>query len=55
MQQPACVRVSETVGDALRLMQRRSLVGLPITDEQDRVVGYVDQLELLMLHGHTDR
>ncbi|MBA3390597.1 MAG: CBS domain-containing protein [Rubrobacter sp.] len=47
MQQPACVRVNETVGDALRLMQLRGLGGLPITDEQDRVVGYADQLELL--------
>jgi CBS-domain-containing membrane protein len=53
MQQPACVRVSETVGDALRLMQLRGLVGLPITNEQDRVVGYADQLELLtaQIHG----
>jgi CBS domain-containing protein len=53
MQQPASVHVNRTVGDALRLMQRRGFAGLPITDEQDRVVGYADQLELLTVQIHT--
>lgn len=55
MQQPASVPVSGTVGDALRLMQLRGLAGLPITDEQDRVVGYADQLELLTAQIHAYR
>jgi CBS domain-containing protein len=55
MQQPASVPVSGTVGDALRLMQLRSLRGLPMTDEQGRVVGYVDQLELLTAQIHAYR
>ena len=55
MQQPTSVPVSGTVGDALRLMQLRGLAGLPITDEQNRVVGYADQLELLTTQIHAYR
>ncbi len=55
MQQPASVPVSGTVGDALRLMRLRGLAGLPITDEQNRVVGYADQLELLTVQIHAYR
>jgi CBS domain-containing protein len=47
MYQPVTVGLNGTVRDALRLMQRNRLDGLPITDERGRVVGYADQLELL--------
>jgi CBS domain-containing protein len=49
MYRPATIRMSGTVQEALRLMQVDGLEGLPITDEQDQVVGYADQLELLLL------
>jgi CBS domain-containing protein len=52
MQPPLSVAASGTVGEALRLMQRRGLTGLPITDEQGRVVNYVDPLELLLAQRH---
>ena len=46
---PVAVRLDATVRDAFERMHRSDLIGLPITDEQDRVVGYVDQLELLLV------
>jgi CBS domain-containing protein len=49
MYRPVTIRMSGTVQEALMLMQVDRLEGLPITDEQDRVVGYADQLELLSL------
>jgi CBS domain-containing protein len=55
MQSPASVRDSGTAGEALRLMQLRGLGGLPITDDQNRVVGYADQLELLTILIHAYR
>ena len=49
MQPPVAVRVDETVRDAFERMHRSRLNGLPISDEAGRVVGYVDQLELLLV------
>ena len=49
MLDPVSVRMDETVRDAFERMHRPDLVGLPITDEAGRVVGYVDQLELLLV------
>jgi CBS-domain-containing membrane protein len=43
------VRRDETVGDAFRRMHDAKLNGLPIVDEAGRVVGHVDQLELLLV------
>ena len=43
------VRREETLRDAFRRMHDAKLNGLPIIDDQHRVVGYVDQLEMLIV------
>jgi CBS domain-containing protein len=43
------VRPDESVRDAFARMHEAKLNGLPIIDEENRVVGYVDQLELLLV------
>ncbi len=49
MVEPVSVRADEAVRDAFERMHRSKLNGLPIVDEADRVIGYVDQLELLLV------
>ena len=49
VQPPISVRLDETVRDAFERMHAAKLNGLPITDDANRVVGYVDQLELLLV------
>jgi CBS-domain-containing membrane protein len=49
MAEPLSVRLEDTVRDAFRRMHAAKLNGLPITDAENRVVGYVDQLELLLV------
>ena len=49
MLRPVAVRADETVRDAFERMHRSKLNGLPIVDEERRVIGYVDQLELLLV------
>lgn len=49
MGRPVSVRRDDTVRDAFERMHAAKLNGLPITDESNRVVGYVDQLELLLV------
>jgi CBS domain-containing protein len=49
MRPPVSVHREETVRDAFERMHAAKLNGLPITDEDERVVGYVDQLELLLV------
>ncbi len=46
---PVSVQRDETVRDAFERMHHAKLNGLPITDGDGRVVGYVDQLELLLV------
>ena len=46
---PVSVRRDETVRDAFERMHGSRLNGLPITDGDGRVTGYVDQLELLLV------
>ncbi len=46
---PVSVRPDETVRDAFGRMHDSKLNGLPIVDAAQRVVGYVDQLELLIV------
>jgi CBS domain-containing protein len=53
LQPPKSVRRDETVRDAFERMHAAKLNGLPITDEANRVVGYVDQLELLLVWVHA--
>lgn len=45
---PVSVLRRETVRDAFERMHHARLNGLPIVDDGGRVVGYLDQLELLM-------
>jgi CBS domain-containing protein len=46
---PTSVRRDESVRDAFERMHAAKLNGLPIIDERNQVVGYVDQLELLLV------
>jgi CBS domain-containing protein len=46
---PVSVHPDETVRDAFERMHTSHLNGLPVTDADETVVGYVDQLELLMV------
>jgi CBS domain-containing protein len=46
---PVSVHPEETVRDAFERMQVSRLNGLPITNADEVVTGYVDQLELLMV------
>jgi CBS domain-containing protein len=46
---PVSVHPEETVRDAFERMHAHHLNGLPVTDADETVVGYVDQLELLMV------
>jgi CBS-domain-containing membrane protein len=49
MAPPVSVHPEETVRDAFERMHVSHLNGLPVTDENEVVIGYVDQLELLMV------
>jgi CBS domain-containing protein len=46
---PESVGADESVRDAFERMHAAKLSGLPIVDEDGRVAGYVDQLELLLV------
>jgi CBS domain-containing protein len=47
------VHPDETVRTAFERMHTSALNGLPITDRDEHVVGYVDQLELLVVWVHA--
>jgi CBS domain-containing protein len=49
MIEPVSVHPDETVRDAFERMHAHKLYGLPITDAAERVVGYIDQLEMLLV------
>ena len=53
MLDPVSVHPDDTVRDAFARMHQGDLIGLPITDDAGRVVGYVDQLELLLVWVHA--
>jgi CBS domain-containing protein len=46
---PVSVHPDETVRTAFERMHESHLNGLPITDDEGSVIGYVDQLELLIV------
>ncbi|MEO6059356.1 MAG: CBS domain-containing protein [Candidatus Limnocylindria bacterium] len=49
MVSPTSVPLTATVRDAFETMHKARLNGLPILDEDRRVVSYLDQLELLLV------
>ena len=49
MGEPISVHPDETVRVAFERMHEHKLNGLPMTDRDERVVGYIDQLELLIV------
>ncbi len=49
MLEPVSIRLSDTVGDAFAQMHKHGLSGLPIVDENTRVVGYISLQDLLNL------
>ena len=54
MQPSVWVRQGEPVKEAFRRMHEHDLLGLPIVDDQQKVVGYADILELLAFcSGHA--
>jgi CBS domain-containing protein len=48
MAKPVSVRPDETVRDAFRKLHESELAGLPVVDDEQHVIGYLDQLELLL-------
>jgi CBS domain-containing protein len=50
---PVSVTPKDTLGDAFRRMHEAKLNGLPIIGERGHVVGYVDQLEMLLVWVRT--
>jgi CBS domain-containing protein len=46
---PVSISREQTVRDAFEVMHGAKLNGLPVVDYEGRVVGYVDQLELLLV------
>jgi CBS-domain-containing membrane protein len=49
MLDPVSIHGEQTVRDAFEVMHKARLNGLPVIDENRKVVGYVDQLELLLV------
>lgn len=49
MQAPVWVEMEDTVKDAFELMHKTQLNGLPIVDDSNHVIGYLDMLELLLV------
>jgi CBS-domain-containing membrane protein len=58
MSPPVALRPDSTVGDAFRAMHDHHYSGLPVVDDDRRVIGYVDLLELALRYledypGHS--
>lgn len=53
MVDPVRVRPDETVRTAFERMHHSKMNGLPICDSDDRVIGYLDMLELLLVWVRT--
>jgi CBS-domain-containing membrane protein len=49
MSDPVSVRLDQTVRDAFAELKAHDLPGLPIVDAAHHVVGYLDQLEMLLV------
>lgn len=50
---PATTVLSDTIGDAFRVMHHRHLAGLYIVDADGRPTGYLDLLELALVYVHA--
>jgi len=50
---PVSISHEQTVRDAFEVMHKARLNGLPVVNEERQVVGYVDQLELLLVWVHA--
>ncbi len=48
MGKPISVKPDETVRDAFRKIHEFKLAGLPVVDDEGHVIGYLDELELLL-------
>ena len=46
---PVSIHREQTVRDAFEVMHKARLNGLPVVDQAHAVVGYLDQLELLLV------
>lgn len=48
MSPPVALHLDSPVGDAFRSMKEHRYSGLPVVDEERRVIGYIDLLELAL-------
>jgi CBS domain-containing protein len=48
------LRPESTVGQAFRMMHEHRLSGLPVVDRDERVIGYIDLLELALRYLEAD-
>lgn len=48
MSEPVVLRPDSTIGDAFRAMHEHRYSGLPVVDDEHRVIGYIDLLELAL-------
>ena len=55
MEDPVYVQMNETVRDAFIRLHEAKLEGLPIVDENMKVVGYLDRFQLLSLYLKSSR
>jgi CBS-domain-containing membrane protein len=49
MQRAVCVTMEDSVREAFSRMHERRLEGLPVVDQDVRVIGYLDRLQLIRL------
>ncbi len=47
MTEPISVTMADTLSDAFEKMHHQQLSGLPVIDEAGKVIGYLDQLQVL--------
>jgi CBS domain-containing protein len=48
MSKPVALRPESTIADAFRAMHEHRFSGLPVVDDDRRVIGYIDLLELAL-------
>lgn len=53
MQPAVCVSMADSVREAFARMHENKLEGVPIVDESEKVVGYLDRLQLMRLWLQT--
>jgi CBS domain-containing protein len=56
MEEPASVRLKDTLQEAFHIVHQRGLPGVPVIDDQYHIIGYINLLELMAVClGYTDK